>query len=350
LANKLYGSDIDPANPEIIANFNVNLGQPGCLTGIFFYLGLDNAHGSNVDLVTVLEHEFAHGLGFSSTTNGNTGALQSGYPGAWDFFLLDNATNKLWKDMSPTERVTSALNTGHLVWTGSNVTSGVPQVLSAGTPQLNLSAPASVAGPYQVGTAAFGAPLNSTGVTAEVMPVVDTAPNTGLACTALSALNASAVNGKIALVNGGTCSYKTKAKRVQDAGAVGMILINNAPGGPAPAMGDDLSVTGVTIPSVSVTQADGGTLKGALATRSRAHSGMFANLRVNLAVYLGADSSGRALMYAPNPYQSGSSVSHYNVSAFPNQLMEPSINGDLTHEVTIPTDLTFQLLRDLGWD
>jgi hypothetical protein len=29
--------------------------------------------------------------------------------------------------------------------------------------------------------------------------------------------------------------------------------------------------------------------------------------------------------------------------------MEPSINGDLTHEVTPPNDLTFPLLQDIGW-
>jgi hypothetical protein len=29
--------------------------------------------------------------------------------------------------------------------------------------------------------------------------------------------------------------------------------------------------------------------------------------------------------------------------------MEPSINDDLTHEVTPPRDLTFPLLQDIGW-
>ena len=29
--------------------------------------------------------------------------------------------------------------------------------------------------------------------------------------------------------------------------------------------------------------------------------------------------------------------------------MEPSINGDLTHEVTAPFDLTYSLLQDIGW-
>ena len=29
--------------------------------------------------------------------------------------------------------------------------------------------------------------------------------------------------------------------------------------------------------------------------------------------------------------------------------MEPAVNGDLTHSVNVPQDLTFQLLRDIGW-
>src|SRR4029077_13179353 len=31
------------------------------------------------------------------------------------------------------------------------------------------------------------------------------------------------------------------------------------------------------------------------------------------------------------------------------QLMEPAINGDLTHSVQPPEDLTLPLLRDIGW-
>ena len=29
--------------------------------------------------------------------------------------------------------------------------------------------------------------------------------------------------------------------------------------------------------------------------------------------------------------------------------MEPAINADLTHNVKAPFDLTFELLRDIGW-
>ena len=142
LASKLFGADPDPATADIRARFNVNLGQAGCLTGVFFYLGLDNNHGANIDLVTVLEHEFAHGLGFQTFTNGSTGAQLAGFPSIWDDFLLDTTTAKTWTDMTAAERATSALNTRRLVWNGANVTAAVPTVLQAGTPFLTVTAPA----------------------------------------------------------------------------------------------------------------------------------------------------------------------------------------------------------------
>jgi hypothetical protein len=349
LTNKLLGSDADPSTPDINANFNVNLGQTGCLTGVFFYLGLDNVHGTNIDLVTVLTHEFAHGLGFQTYTSGTTGAQIGGSPSIWDDFLYDVTAAKTWTAMTNAERVTSAVNSLKLVWTGANVTSAVPTVLAAGTPQLAVSSPPAAAGTYLVGTAAFGPAVSSPGVTAEVMPVVDQAAGTGLACNpGLSALNAAGVSGKIALVDRGTCTFVEKAKNVQNAGAVAVLVADNAAGSPPAGLGGTDPT--ITIPAVRITQADGVTLKATIATRSRLHSGMSANLGINLALRAGADASNRMLLYTPNPYQSGSSVSHWDTSAFPNQLMEPSINSDLTHEVTPPQDLTFPLLKDIGWN
>ena len=42
-------------------------------------------------------------------------------------------------------------------------------------------------------------------------------------------------------------------------------------------------------------------------------------------------------------------MSHWDTIATPNLLMEPAINGDLMHAVMSPFDLTFELLKDLGW-
>jgi len=345
---KLGGVDPDPTTADLRARFNVNLGKAGCLTGTFWYLGLDGNHGSDIDLVTVLTHEFAHGLGFQTYTNGSTGAQFSGFPSVWDWYLTDSSSGKVWKDMSDAERAASSLKNGKLVWAGSTVNTALDGVLQAGTPQLTVSMPAGVAGVYAVGTASFGPALGSPGVTGEVMPLTGAAgSNQLLACEALNAANKAAVMGKIALIDRGICGFTVKVKNAQVAGALGVIIADNAAGSPPPGLGGADAT--IVIPAVRITQADGAVLKAALATRSRTRSGLFANLGLNMAVRAGADPAGRMLMYAPNPYQGGSSVSHFDVSAFPNQLMEPSINGDLTHEVMPPNDLSFPLLQDIGW-
>lgn len=59
----------------------------------------------------------------------------------------------------------------------------------------------------------------------------------------------------------------------------------------------------------------------------------------------GTDASGRVRLFAPNPLQQGSSVSHFDTSASPNLLMEPAINPALG----LTLDLTRQHLRDIGW-
>src|SRR5436190_12001356 len=83
LANALAGVDLNPNSPEINATFNSSIGTAGCLdSGVqsHFYLGLDNNHGSDIDLVPVLIHEFGHGLGFQTFTSTSTGAQNSGFP------------------------------------------------------------------------------------------------------------------------------------------------------------------------------------------------------------------------------------------------------------------------------
>jgi hypothetical protein len=72
-------------------------------------------------------------------------------------------------------------------------------------------------------------------------------------------------------------------------------------------------------------------------------------LGVDLTIRAGADAANRALLYTPDPVIPGSSVSHWDQSAFPNQLMEPNINADLPLAINLPHDLTRVQLRDIGW-
>lgn len=350
LADKVAGGDLDPGEPDIIAQFNVNLGQAGCFTGSFFYLGLDNsAPAGQPDLVAVLLHEFGHGLGFAAVTSGNTGVRIGPpfYPAVWEGNVLDTTTGLTWLQMDDTQRASSARKPRKLVWTGANTTSTAPSVLLAGTPRLVVGGANAAAGTYDVGAASFGPALTSAGVTGDIMPVVDQVNGTGLACNPLDALNALAVAGNIALVDRGVCGFAVKVKNAQNAGAKAVIVVENVAGGPPTGLGGTDPT--VTIPSVRVTLDDGNLIKAALQFRSRTRSGVIGTLNLNTAQLAGADPLGRLLLFTPNPYQQGSSVSHWDTSAIPNLLMEPSINPDLTHSVLPPQDLTFRLLQDIGW-
>jgi hypothetical protein len=333
LANALAGNDLSIGQAEINAQFNMNLGTTGCLQSSPWYYGLDGLEGNGIDLVAVLLHEFSHGLGFQTFTNISNGSQPSGTPSIYDRFLRDNTSGKLWSDMTNAERVASAINTNNLVWTGPQVVANVPNVL--GSPRLRVNSPAGIAGNYTIGTAGFGPRPSSPGIT---NTVAQASPADG--CTAMS----GSVAGKIAFINRGSCDFVVKVKNAQNAGALAVIIGNvstSASPSVPPSMGGADST--ITIPSVSLA------LNDADIFRSQLGSNINASIFLDHGSFSGADSSNRALMYAPNPVESGSSVSHFDVTAFPNQLMEPDINSDLTHSVTPPNDLTFSLLRDLGW-
>ena len=355
LSEKMESLELsNPGQADIRARFNVNLGTTACPAAFFWYLGLDNNHGAGLDLVTVLLHEFGHGLGFQTFTSGASGAqisdgtTPSGYPAIWDHFLLDTTTGLHWKDMTNAQRVTSAINTRRLVWDGAGVTAAAPGVLAPGVPLLKVSGPAAGAatGQYIVGRAAFGAALSSPGVSGDIMPVTVNSV-TGDACAPLSATEKLAVNGNIALINRGVCGFVIKVKNAQDAGAKAVIIADNAAGSPPPDLGGADAT--ITIPSVRVTLADGNLIRSALTKRSRNKSGVIGNLLIDGSQLNGADAFGRAQLYTPNPFIQGSSVSHFDVGAFPNVLMEPSINADLSHSVVTPQDLTYTLLQEIGW-
>ncbi len=352
LAAKLISLQLSsPDNPDIIAEFNANLGQSGCLDGTHFYLGLDGNHGSDIDLYAVFLHELAHGVGFLTLTDGATGAEMTDEnniprPSVWDHFLFDDRQLKHWDQMTDQERAASSLDNARLSWDGMNTTPAVPEVLQPGTPALEVSTPAVISGIYPIGLASFGPPLDSTGVSGEIMPVLSNSGG-GNACAPFTGPDALAVRQKIALIDRGGCGFTQKVKNAQNANARAVIIADNVEGAPPPALGG--SDPTVTIPAVRISQADGQTMKEQLQFRSRTHSGLFAAIKVDESIRRGADKQQRALLYAPDPFQPGSSVSHYDPSATPDQLMEPFINADQPHQVAPPVDLTLPLLFDIGW-
>jgi hypothetical protein len=343
LADKRAGVELIPGIPDVQAIFNINLGQPGCLTGSPFYYGLDANEGNAIDLVAVALHEFGHGLGFQTFVNLGTGANFLGLTDVYARNLLDQTVSQTWDVMTDAQRAASAINARKVVWDGARVFADVPSVLELGTPLLRVTAPAAIAGIYDVGTASFGAALSSPGVTGQIVAALDAAnaagPTTFDACTPLT--NAAAVTGRIALVDRGTCGFIVKAANVQAAGAVAMIVADNAPGAPPAGLGGlDPSIT---IPSVRVTITDGS------AIRAQLGAGVTATLGVDTTRRAGVDATGRVYMNATNPIVPGSSISHWDPLAFRNLLMEPNVNADLTHSLVAPDDLTLPQMRDVGW-
>lgn len=358
LANKLAAvrlvDDPDPFNSaDIVSFFNGDLGKPGCLDGLSFYLGLDGNAGPNqIDLLTTVLHEFGHGLGFQTFTDDATGQYvfatdtDPGLPSIWDHYLLDPQQRKTWVQMTVEQRAQSAITPRNLVWGGARVTKAAPRVLERGTPELFLLG-RGINDFLFIGPAAFGPPIDKrTLISAELAAVVDQPDGRGLACTALSAANAAAVKGRVAIVDRGTCSFTVKVKNAQLAGAKAVLVADNVPGTPPNALaGEDDTVT---IPSARISQEDGARLKAAMPTGKR-QPRPFAVLFDNLLKLQGADYLNRVYMWSPNPNQPGSSVSHYDVLAFPNLLMEPFDTPGLGIAVSAPNDLTLELLQDIGW-
>ena len=345
LADKLAGTELDPATPQIVANFNSSIGVvPTCLTGSDWYYGFDNNHGpADIDLVTVLLHEFAHGLGFSQFASVSSGAEIQNQTDIFGRQIIDNTTGKTWDIMTNAERRASAINPRNVAWTGNNVTNALPGVLAKGFPLLKVTSPAAIAGDFQVGLATFGAAVTSPGVSGNLVLATDAAdsagPTTTDACSGIT--NPAAIAGNIALVDRGTCGFTVKAANVQAAGAVAVVIADNAAGAPPSGLGGTDPT--VTIPAVRISLSDGNLIKAQLA------AGVTVTLGNDLTRFAGADARGRGLLFTPSPVQPGSTISHWDTIEQPNQLMEPAINVDLTHSVKPPEDLTLPLLRDVGW-
>ena len=328
------GLPLTDTGADINAQFNSNLGQPSCLAGSGWYYGYDHNEGALIDLLDVLLHEFGHGLGFSTTTSGTTGNYFNGppaLPSVYDHFLYDETTGLHWDQNTAPQRVSSAVNTGNLTWDGANVTSAAPSFLSH-QPEMGVPYPPGV---VTGNAAAFGPMLTVGGITGQAVVVVDPTAPTSDGCET-PFVNAAALVGKIAVIDRGLCNHTVKVKNAQDAGAIGVVEINNVAGGFSPGGADPT----ITIPTLAISQSDGTALKTAISGGTTT-----VTLRLNPVTYAGMHASGRVRMYAPNPFQSGSSVSHFDVTLLPNALMEPSINADLSNTV----DLTADLFEDIGW-
>lgn len=327
LANAIAGSDTNTDLSDITVQVNINIDEDPACAAIFggWYLGMDHNNGNQRDLLSTLLHELGHGLGFQSFFDNSTGQLFQGRPDVYTANILDLATGKNWLDMAPSERLISMINDPNLVWEGANVNAEAPSLLVPdGLLLLKGNSPAAVQRKFATIAAGFG-PAVSTNITAEVVYVDP--PD---ACSPIT----DDLTGKIALIDRGECDFSAKALEAQNAGALAVIIANNVTG-PLVNMGGGSVGNQITIPVVALSLEDGDVLKAAMPVD----------------MTLGRDpeaaglNDGHVRLHAPNPFEPGSSVSHFTEQATPELLMEPNASDELSDDL----DLTISLFKDIGW-
>ncbi len=333
LANKLAGTDLTSGTSDITARFNSSVDNSTCLGSAGWYYGYDHNEGPNIDLLAVVLHEIGHGVGFQTFTNTSTGSFLNNRPDIYARHVFDRTLGLHWDQLNNNQRKNSAVNSGNLVWDGSGVTTYASLFLGPAA-IVRIDSPASIAGELNYGTAQFGGAIPDPPLQAPVVLVNDGVGTTSDACEPI--VNAGQVAGKIALIDRGTCTFVSKAAAAQAAGAAAVIIGNNVAGPPPGMSGSDPSIT---VPVVSITLDDANAIKSQLGV------GVIATIGVDHTRLAGTDVEGRLRLYAPNPLEPGSSVSHWDEPATPNLLMEPFITPDLTSSV----DLTQYHLADTGW-
>ncbi|GAB4311418.1 MAG: S8 family serine peptidase [Candidatus Sumerlaeia bacterium] len=118
-----------------------------------------------------------------------------------------------------------------------------------------ITSPPSIAGSYQALEGSVGFPLSQYSPFTATVAMAEPS----LACTALS--NPGDISGRIALVDRGTCSFRTKVLNAQDAGAMAVLIVNNNEGLPTAPNGSN---NGITIPALMISKTDGDLIKAHL--------------------------------------------------------------------------------------
>lgn len=133
LANRLAGTDLNPGEPDVLMALNSAVdGACREVVGGWYY-GFDGARGKATDLVETVLHELAHGLGFSSSIDAETG--EASLPTGTDAFsahVVDLRTGKRWASLTAAERRLSAQLGRGLAFDGPRTQRAAAGVLSAG--------------------------------------------------------------------------------------------------------------------------------------------------------------------------------------------------------------------------
>lgn len=118
-----------------------------------------------------------------------------------------------------------------------------------------VNSPAGVSGTKPAEPAGFGPAMPTIPLTGDLVVYNDATPDIEDACEAVT--NGADLTGRIVLIRRGTCAFVDKVVRAEAAGAIAVVMVNNAAGAPIVMGGVD---PGIGIPSLMISQADGDAL------------------------------------------------------------------------------------------
>ncbi len=353
LAAALRGQIFSQFDSEIRVRFNFRVDSEDCIESVSgYWYGLDPLTPPPLGTFSFLElalHELGHGLGFQSLTDREDRSFfgDPPVPDIMSDFIFDLQRDQSWTEMTAAQRVQSATSGDNLVFTGERANlAAAERLLPPGEVTL-LSGGGPGTPRFTAWVQGFAPYLPLSGLAAELALAQGPGPGPGasdpwhrsLACEPLD--NADDLAGRLVLVRRGECTFALKWQNVFDAGAAGLILVDNQPAGSDNAIERDLGIAvdrNLPIPIWLVADATGNSLRQALPDAS---------------VRLGYDSSAPArgtnegfVNLQADTENTDSNVSHFATSLLPSSLMNPSItnrafNGDL--------DIVPGLLEDLGW-
>jgi large repetitive protein len=180
---------------------------------------------------------FNEAAGVAQASNFGRGGVEGDAMNAegQDYAGLDNANMSTPADgMPPRMRM--------YLWSGQN--------------DLNLDIGAPISASWQAGSASFGGLNFDINGTFALVDDGSAAPTLG--CNTL----VNDLTGKIAVIDRGSCAFVVKAKNAQNAGATGVLILNNAANAAPPGMGG--SDATITIGTLSTTKENGALLKPAM--------------------------------------------------------------------------------------
>lgn len=228
--------------------YDVSGVAPRALLGNYNVFPGDVVNARSEDILNALEAAYVDGMDVANMS------LGGGASGIQD--LLTIAVDNL--DRANMVVAVAAGNSGPGHFTVESPGSAA-RALTAGA----SSVPHFVGAPVTVGPATYGAatgefPVVSADLTAPLGVVPGTVNGLGTVC---SALTAGSLSGKIALISRGACTFSTKIRNAQNAGAVAVLVANNVAGDPV-AMASDGTASQPTVPAYMVGNATGQAIKG----------------------------------------------------------------------------------------